>query len=219
MFGDALDTIMKERKITSKALSEMLLDRYGYKSSKESIAKYRNNDRRPNPVLIGHIADMLNVSTDYLLGIKSKAVVTVPVIGVVSCGSDPSDFLHSVKKTAYYNGEDFNSDMYALIANGSNMSPEIENRDEIICNPRVEPKSGDLVHYKDNGRSCIKVLWIDEDAHLLQLVPYKQTENFKTTTFRMDDERFSDLAMTKVVGINKVTFDNRDSRLKLIGRK
>jgi len=218
MFGDALDTLMREKRVTNKGLSERLQDTFGYKISKESIAKYRNNDRTPNPVLIGYMADVLDVTTDFLLGIETKAVVTVPVIGLVSCGDKPSNFLYSVKKTAYYNGVDFNSDMYCLIANGSSMSPEIETRDEIICNPRVEPVSGDLVHYKINGENCVKVLWIDNEANIIQLIPYKITDDFKTTTIRMDDDRYDDLVMAKVVGINKITFDNRQSRLSLIGR-
>lgn len=218
MFGDALDNIMKDRKITNKALSETLQNTYGYKVSKESIAKYRNNDRRPNPVLIGYIADILNVSTDFLLGVDRKVVNTVPVIGLASCGEKPSNFLYFIKKTAFYNGDDFNSDLYAVIANGSAMAPEIETRDEVICNPRSEPVSGDLVYYKIGSENGIKVLWIDDEANIVQLIPYKQSEDFKTTTFRKDDERFSDLSLTKVVGINKITFNNHESRLAMIGR-
>ncbi len=218
MFGDALDTLMKERKVTNKALSQMLDDVYGYKIGKDSIAKYRNNDRTPNPVLIGYIAEALKVSTDFLLGVQAKAVVTVPVLGITSCGEKPSSFIYELKKTAYYNGSDFNSDMYCVVANGNCMSPEIENRDEIICNPRVEPVSGDLVHYKASGEDAVKVLWIDKDANILQLIPYKQNDSFKTVTYRMDDERFEDLRLSKVVGINKITFDNRKSRLSLVGR-
>lgn len=218
MFGDSLDKIMKERKITSKALSKTLQDRFGYKIGKESIAKYRNNDRSPNPVLIGYIANILNVSTDFLLGVDSKVVPTVPVIGLASCGEIPSKFLHIDKKTVNYNGDGFNKDMYCVIANGNAMSPEIENMDEIICNPAEEPVSGDLVHYKIGGESAVKVLWIDEDADLVQLIPYKQSDYFRTTTYRKEDKDFNDLSMTKVVGINKITFDNQQSRLALIDR-
>lgn len=218
MLGDALDELMREKKMTNTAMSEILLDAYDYKISRESIGKYRKNERTPEPTLIKYFSDILGVSADYLLGASKKEVARVPVVGTASCGGSEINYLQEKGRKVYYSGERFNKSMYAVIANGDSMASEIENGDEVICDPLQKPVSGDIVHYKLDGESAIKILWIEEDANIIQLIPYNQTESFKTTTIRMDDERFDDLEMTKVVAINKLTFNNRASRLKLIGR-
>lgn len=219
-FGSRLNFVMKENKITNKYMSELLSETYDYSISKESIAKYRNDERTPEPVLIKYLSDILSVSTDYLLGIDKRQAKTVPVIGVVSCGGDQSvtNLPTEQKRTAYYNADEHNGSMYCIIANGNGMSPEIDDRDEVICNPKITPSSGDLVHYKIGEENAIKILFIDEEAHLIQLVPYNITENFKATTIRMDDERFHDIIMSKVVAVNKLTHNHKEHRLKMIGR-
>ena len=218
MLGDALDLVMKEKKITNKAMAEKLENTYGYKISKESIGKYRNNTRTPEPLLIKFFSDILQVSTDFLLGVDKKPVSSVPVLGTASCGGENVTYTKNIGRMANYSGNDYNSSLYCVIACGNAMSPEIENCDEVICNPLETPVSGDVVHYKIGEESAIKVLWIDDEANIIQLIPYTQAENFKITTIRKDDSKYDDLVMAKVVAVNKLTYNNRDSRLKLIGR-
>lgn len=219
MLGDTLDLIMKEKKITNKAMSEMLDNQYNYSISKESIAKYRNNSRTPEPTLIKYFSDILNVSTDFLLGVDKKPVSSVPVLGTASCGGKAMTYKKiGIGRTASYSGKNYNSSLYCMIACGDAMSPEIENCDEVICDPSEAPESGDMVHYRIGGENAIKVLWIDTDANIIQLIPYSPSEDFKVTTIRMDDEIYSDLTLSKVVAVNKLTYNNRSSRLKLIGR-
>lgn len=218
MFGDILDSVMREQKMTSKRLSELIYESYGYKISKESITKYRKNDRTPSPELIGYISDILHISTDYLLGQEKKPVASVPIRGSASCGGNEISYLQERGKTAFYGGDNYNPDMYAVIAVGDCMAPDVENGEEVICNPRIAPESGDLVHYKIGNENAIKVLWIDEEANLIQLIPYTQNDDFKIKTIRMDDEDYKDLELSKVVAINKIGLNNKNSRLKMIGR-
>ena len=98
------------------------------------------------------------------------------------------------------------------------MAPEIEDGDEIICNPDIEPKNGDMVHYKLFGESAIKVYFFDEEVNIVQFIPYNPSENFKTKTIRLDDDIANELKISKVVAVNKLKFNNRLSRLKLIGK-
>lgn len=218
MLGDILDGVMREQKITSKKLSELIYDTFGYTISKESIAKYRKNERKPPPELIKYISDILHISTDYLLGQEKKPVVSVPIRGSASCGGNEINYLQERGKTAFYGGDNYNPDMYSVIAVGDCMAPDIENGEEVICNPRLAPESGDLVHYKIGEENAIKVLWIDEEANLIQFIPYTQTDNFKTKTIRMDDDEYKDLEIARVVAINKIGLNNKTSRLKMIGR-
>ena len=64
-----------------------------------------------------------------------------------------------------------------------------------------------------------KVLVIDNDAYIVQFVPYNSSDSFKTRTIKLDDEEsMSKLTYHKVVSVNKLKFNNRAARLKLIGR-
>lgn len=181
----------------------------------------KEDNRRdiPNSMLI-KIAEYLNTSVDFLLGsAEIKPVAVVPVIGTASCGASQIDFNQEESRTCYYNGEFFHNELYCVIADGESMAPELETGDEVIVDPRREPVHGDIVHYSIDGESAIKVLIIDNDAHIIQLIPFNQSEDFKIRTIRMDDEdSFNELKMHPVVAINKLRFQNKQARLRLVGR-
>jgi SOS-response transcriptional repressor LexA len=98
------------------------------------------------------------------------------------------------------------------------MSPEIEDGDEVICDPDVDVQNGDMVHYTIGNEEAIKIYVRDEDAFILQFVPYNQSGTFKTRTIRLDDEEANEVKISKVVSVNKLKFNNRAARLKMIGR-
>lgn len=155
----------------------------------------------------------------YLLGgVTFGSVKRVPIVGTASCGGTDINHLQDYSKVAYYKGETYTDRLYCVIANGDSMASEIEDGDEVICDPDERPRSGDIVHYRIGDESAVKVLWEDEDANLIQLIPYNQTDTFKTTTIRKDDVLFDELIMSKVVAVNKLKFTNRSARLKQIGR-
>ncbi len=209
-----------------------LLEEYG-RGAKSKLAKFLNVP--PNYVTrwvsdeyedysipkehIVKIEQFFNKNPGYLLGgVTFDSVKRVPVIGTASCGGVDLNYLQDKNKTAYYKGEFYTDRLYCVIASGDSMASEIEDGDEVICDPDVQTRSGDIVHYTLGDESAIKVLWEDEDANLLQLIPYNQTETFKTTTIRKDDALFNELTMSKVVAVNKLKFTNRSARLRQIGR-
>lgn len=166
-------------------------------------------------------ADFFGVPIAYLLddNDNSKPVKFIPIIGTASCGGAEINFLQDSSKKALYHAEYWKSSLYCVIANGDSMSPEIDDGDEVIVDPDVKCSSGDMVHYKLDEESAIKVLVIDTEAHLLQFIPYNSSDNFKTKTIRLDDEEtISKLTYFKVVSVNKLKYNNRAARLKMIGR-
>ncbi|RXK03807.1 hypothetical protein CRV02_01020 [Arcobacter sp. CECT 8989] len=72
MFHIFLDKALSDRKITNPFLSNILIENYGYKISKESLAKYRNGTRTPEPQLISHIANYLNIPEQDLFNPEAK---------------------------------------------------------------------------------------------------------------------------------------------------
>ena len=66
-FGQRLKELRKSKRITQKELANML-----HLSDKSSISRYEKGQNRPQFDVITKIADILNVSSDYLLGKTDK---------------------------------------------------------------------------------------------------------------------------------------------------
>ena len=60
MFSDYFHNALKEKGITNKQLAEFITD-HGRKISKESIAKYRDGSRTPDPEIISLAAKLANI--------------------------------------------------------------------------------------------------------------------------------------------------------------
>ena len=214
MIGKKLKALIDENgRGTQARLSEALSE------TAVNINRWTNGTRAIPTEAIPKLADFFGVSESYFLrDDEQKPVKKVPVYGTSSCGNTEDNHSQEDNKICYYNGEDWNKSMYCVIANGDSMAPEIENGDEIICDPTIAPVSGDIVNYSILGESAVKVVFYDTDINIVQFIPYNQTENFKTRSVRLDDDEINDLKIHKVVAINKFKFNNRAARLKLVGR-
>lgn len=213
MLGETIRAARKSLKMTQKDLAERL----GITAS--AITQIEKGLTNPDINKLSTIADILNINVDDMFtGEKTISIAKVPIIGETSCGSAIGSSFQDVGRTCYYRGDMFHNDLYCVIASGDSMAPEIEDGDEIVCDPRVKPAHGDLVHYLIHGESAVKVYVVDNDAHIAQFVPYNPSETFKTRTIRLDDEEAGELKIVKVVAVNKLKFNNKSARLKLIGR-
>lgn len=213
--GSKIKEILDLKKIKQKKFAEMINE------TTVNVNRYLNEQRQIPNSLLPIIARELNISIDELLDseIVERKVSLVPVIGTASCGGTEINHLQDESKQAYYNGDFWKKSLYCVIANGDSMSPEIDDGDEVIIDPDVSCQHGDMVYYKIDGESAIKVLAIDKEAYIMQFVPYNSSETFKTKTIRLDDEETIErLTYHKVVSVNKLKFNNRAARLKLIGR-
>lgn len=211
--------LMLQQGIKQKELVEYLGENQGT-IGKWLSEKEKNRRDLPNTILI-KIAKKLGVTPQYLLGMEEFSLIDVkqiPIIGTTSCGDMDTNQLQEENKTAYYRGDFWSEKLYALVACGDSMSPEIESGDEIICDPEIAPQNGDIVHYKIGSESAVKVYYEDSEANIIQFVPYNSTDDFKTRTVRIDNEEYNFLEIAKVVAINKMTFNNRRARLRMIGR-
>lgn len=171
--------------------------------------------------MIPKLENFFNKDAGFFLGNNDdkKPVARIPVVGTTSCGSPDINMSYDNSRTCYYNGEYYKESLYCVIANGDSMSPEIEDGDEIVCDPDVKPQHGDIVHYTIGDESAVKVYVEDKEAYIVQFIPYNGNEHFKTKTVRLDDEdTMRELKISKVVAVNKLKFNNRNSRLRLIGR-
>lgn len=213
-FADNLKRFMKQNKLTANEIAEQL------GLTRAAVTNWSNGIRFPkDDETIKALAKILRVGVDDLFADEDrKPVAKIPIIGETSCGAAITSSFQDTGRTCYYRGDFFSPDLYCVIASGDSMAPEIEDGDEIVCDPRVKPAHGDLVHYMIHAESAVKVYVVDNDANLVQFVPYNPSDTFKTRTIRLDDEESSDLKVVKVVAVNKLKFNNKLARLKLIGR-
>ncbi|MGE4510062.1 MAG: XRE family transcriptional regulator [Sulfurimonadaceae bacterium] len=216
--------------MTPEKKLEVLLEEAG-RGSKAKLAKFLDvspvyvtrwvTDEKYNipREQLNNIEKFFNLPHGFLLADENKkSVRSIKIIGTASCGGSEINYMQDGERFCYYNGDYFKNSLYCVIANGDSMAPEIEDGDEIVCDPDVKPQSGDIVHYTIHGESAVKVFVEDKDANIIQLVPYNATNTFKTRTIRLDDDEAEDLKLSKVVAVNKLKFNNRASRLRLIGR-
>jgi SOS-response transcriptional repressor LexA len=166
-------------------------------------------------------ATFFNIDVNYFFDDNQhnyKPVKKIPIIGTASCGQPDIDDRQDTSDYAAYSGEYWTSKLYCIIACGDSMSPEIEDGDEVICDPEVQIQNGDMVHYTIGSESAIKIYYKNEEAFLIQFIPYNQSETFKEKIVRLDTDEIDELKISKVVAVNKLKFNNRLARLKLIGK-
>lgn len=186
---------------------------------------FRNEKNKPEFEKVQIIADILNIPFSKLAIIPeeikkdilgAKNIGFVPIVGNASCGIPIPNSYQEIENKAFCKSEIWNKDLYAVIANGDSMIPEIDDGDEVICDPNADISNGDLVHYQINGESAIKVYVKDDDIGVIEFVPFNQNGEYKTLEFRVDDD--IDIRMSKVIVVNKLKLNNRAARLKAINR-
>lgn len=144
MFALNFNRILYEKGITSLALAEFITSR-GRKISKESIAKYRDGSRTPDPDIITYAAQMAQVDEQEFFG-KSKYFkhknaddyIHIPLInanaGAGNLGIIP-DFFDKVESvpvaSKFLNGVDSRF-LSIMQVTGDSMSPTIEDNDWLI---------------------------------------------------------------------------------------
>lgn len=166
------------------------------------------------------ISKMFNISSDELISNTKNIyqnIKFVPIVGSASCGIPLPNSYQDIENKAFCKSEIWHSDLYAIIASGDSMIPEIDDGDEVICDPKADILSGDIVHYQINDESAIKVYFKDENIGVIEFVPFNQNGDFKTLKFRLDDDSVY-IKMSKVIAINKSKMNNRQARLKAINR-
>jgi len=182
--------------------------------SKGAISHWCNDIRSPNTDDILRLSKILNVDVSSFFSDNLSGVVKIKVMSEASCGLPISGL--EINEDVFVSKEDYNSRMYAVKAVGDSMMPEVNNGDKVICDASASIQNGDLVHYRLNNESAIKVYIRDEELQVIQFVPFNSNGDFKTTSIKIEDS--IDIEIAKVVDIVSNKRNNRSARLKSIGR-
>lgn len=132
----------------------------------EGTVKYwtrKTNPSTPDEKMITKIAQILSVNPAELVilddkfkkGITDKIVPSFrPFIGKASCGVPTTYYYEDVEMLPA--PESSGKNAYYVEADGTSMSPRINDGDLIMCDPDVEVNSGDIVHFTWDGENGIK---------------------------------------------------------------
>ncbi|MDX4061698.1 S24 family peptidase [Aliarcobacter skirrowii] len=215
--------LIENKKYTNQDLVDILKNKYGIEITIDTMKSYRRkNGKNATPTLDKLIAfsDILNTSIDALSGKKVEAKVkAIPIISTASCGSVELNCLQDEKMQTFISENEWNKDLYAVVACGDSMATEIYDGDIAIIDPFAKVQNGDMVYYKIDDESAIKVFFEDDDNYLINFIPFNTNENFKIKTIRKDDKETNDkLVYHKVVHVVSSKKNNRAARLKIIGR-
>ena len=171
MFSERLKALRKERGISQRALAQRL------GVSQQAVAKWEAASSTPGPNALATIADVLGVSSDYLLGRErdfqdgAQDTARLPVLGTVKAGYG-----------AYAFEEDYGTapaqvrdprDYFYLIVRGDSMEPRIHSGDLALVHRQPDVESGELAVVLVAGEEgTLKRVIKKEGAVILQ--PFNQ---------------------------------------------
>lgn len=215
---------LKERGATYQDLADFLTDK-GMVTVLDTVKTWFRNDekRRSAPELprIKLIAEYLKKSFDEIMigystsTLKQTPLMRVPIVGSASCGVPELNAYQDVDTYTYCPADEWNEEMYSVIANGSSMEPDIEEGDELLCDPKATVMDGDIVHYSIDGEGAVKVYAVVPLKNKFCFIPIN--DKFPTKEFDDTPETREKLRIVKVIKFNRSLENGRKARLRGLG--
>lgn len=208
-FGERLRKARKDKKMSQEELANLI------GVTRNAITNYEKNSNTPTYENMKKLSNILSVN----LANQETNVKAIPIISTASCGSVELNCLQDEKMQTFISENEWNKDLYAVVACGDSMATEIYDGDIAIIDPFAKVQNGDMVYYRIDEESAIKVFFEDDENYLINFIPFNTNENFKIKTIRKDDKESNDkLVYHKVVHVVSSKKNNRAARLKIIGR-
>lgn len=217
MQGDKLASLLQKHNLTQVQLADML-KQSGYTITSDAISKYIAGKRKIPTKFIQAILSLLG-EKDANIFFNDEAInsISISVFERVNCGKvSKSD--ETLQELIYMPNYEFKPSIKAVIANGNQMSPIIDDGDIIIydTDKNIQVTNGDLVVYSFYEEKACKVFVEKPHINIIELKPIEKNENFITTAIRADDKyMMSRLEIYKIVKIYK-KLQNKEALLKLI---
>lgn len=184
--SDNLKEARKKAKITQVNLAKMC------NVSQGTIANWESGTRTPDPETIAKLADILSVSTDFLIGVDkpesnisavfNEHIHMVPVFESVSAGFGAYADDYIVEYCPFIiNSEREAEETIAIRVTGDSMSPKIEDGDIIRVHKQESVDSGSIAVVLLDGEEGLvkKVVYGDDWIELHSINPYYPPRRFE----------------------------------------
>lgn len=152
MFCERLKKMRIEKNLTQTEIAKMIY------ISQPAYSKYEMGTASPNPETLKKLAEVLNVSVDYLIGNdvppERPGYVRIPVLGRVAAGI-PIDAIEEVIDWEDISvNEVGNGEYFGLQIKGQSMEPKISDGDVVIVRRQPDVDSGDIAVVLVNGNDA-----------------------------------------------------------------
>ena len=174
-----LKELREKKKITMQELGDLL------NVSRSTVSLYESRQRQPDLKTLKKIADIFNVSVDYLLGHETNNVeltllknntVKIPIYGKIPAGV-PMEMVDESYVDDYIEMDSKqlrgSSTYFGLKVKGNSMFPEFRNGDIVIFRQQSHCENGDFCAVSINHTECTfkKVLKKESGITLMPLNP------------------------------------------------
>jgi repressor LexA len=208
-FGDKLKECRKAKNLTLEELAIKYNRRFDGGMSKGTLSKYENNKQEPLVSVVTNLTELLDVSSDYLLGRSDNPnldleapinandnIYQIPVYNSVSAGlgrlaeTVPDDFVPTF--LPYGSSPD---EYVRINVSGDSMSPLIDDGSQILVRLQPTAENGSVaVVLLDNEEAFVKKLnygmnWLELES----INPYYPVKRFEN----------SDISRITVLGVVK----------------
>ena len=162
MFAERLKALRKENKISQQKLADLL----GLGQS--TIAMWEKGKNSPEYESLINIANIFNVSIDYLAGQKTaKASHRIPVLGYVRAGVPTEALEEVIDYEDVTLSESDAGNYFALRIKGDSMAPRMMEGDTVIVRKQSDCASGDIcVALVGSGDATVKKI-IKKDTGII----------------------------------------------------
>ena len=163
--GKMIEYLLCEQNMTNRELA------YRTGVTEVTIGRYIKGTREPNATNLANIADVLGVTTDYLLGNtqepKGKGV-SIPILGKVVAGI-PIEAVEDILDYEEITPELANTGtFFAVKIQGASMEPRIIEGDIVIVKQQSDIENGDIAIVLVNGHEAtVKKVHKHQDGILL----------------------------------------------------
>ena len=179
MFGKRLKQLREEKKYSMDKLIELYNDKYDAKMNKSTLIRYENGLQDPIYTVVVNLAEILDVSVDYLSAGKKNSSPNItedytpfPVIGDIAAGYDhivTEDWEGDVIDipNSYLKGRN-KSEFFVLCVKGDSMYPTYQDGDKVLILKQ------DTLNYSGQ----IGAVLYDDECTTLKRVEYKKGEDW-----------------------------------------
>lgn len=149
--GKVIENLLCERNMTNRELA------YRTGVTEVTIGRYIKGTREPNATNLSNIADVLGVSTDYLLGYSQETKrkgVSIPILGKVVAGI-PIEAVEEILDYEEITPELANTGtFFALKIQGESMEPKLSDGDIVIIKQQNNVENGEIAVVLVNGQDA-----------------------------------------------------------------
>lgn len=175
-----LRELRKRNHLTQSDMAKLLREKYNLKTDRVMISKWETGFQTPETHTISRIAELFDVSIDYLNGSTEKESPTdvipynptvhkIPVLGYISAGLP----LYADEHIIDYTYTDLNggAEYFALKVKGDSMSAaQINDGNTVIVRVQPTVENGEIAVVRVNGDEAT-VKRFKQDGNIVQLIP------------------------------------------------